>query len=177
MVTAVAFNPDGTSMLTATRSTAQLWPVPAQIRGDPEQVRLWTQVTSGLELDDDGFVRVLGAAAWQQRRQRLQELGGAPEVSMKSPPGETGAEMEPARKIETAPWPGFPAPGPDWIVQKLPHDGSVLRVALSGDGKYAVIGNKTPVLWEVASRSKMQTFQGDIRVWSIPCHSHCWDRG
>ena len=37
---------------------------------------LWTQVTTGLEALTT--VRVLDAATWQQRRQRLQELGGPP---------------------------------------------------------------------------------------------------
>jgi hypothetical protein len=43
-----------------------------------EQIRLWVEVLSGKELQPDGTVRVLGAAQWQQRLQRLQALGGAP---------------------------------------------------------------------------------------------------
>jgi hypothetical protein len=37
---------------------------------------LWAEVLTGLELDRDGLVHRLEASAWQQRRQRLQELGG-----------------------------------------------------------------------------------------------------
>ena len=39
---------------------------------------LWPQVITGLEVDDLTAVHVLDAAAWQQRRRRLQELGGPP---------------------------------------------------------------------------------------------------
>ncbi len=59
--------------------TARLWRVPRRIRGDPEQVLLWTQVITGLELDEHGLVRFLDTVTWQKRRQRLQELGGPPE--------------------------------------------------------------------------------------------------
>ena len=34
---------------------------------------------TGVELDEHGLVRILDAATWQKRRQRLQELGGPPE--------------------------------------------------------------------------------------------------
>ena len=44
---------------------------------------LWAQVITGLEVDELTAVRVLDAAAWQQRRQRLQELGGPPDVPMR----------------------------------------------------------------------------------------------
>jgi hypothetical protein len=38
-----------------------------------------TQVITGLEVDELTAVHFLDAATWQQRRQRLQELGGPPE--------------------------------------------------------------------------------------------------
>jgi hypothetical protein len=41
---------------------------------------LWAQVITGLEVDELTAVRVLDAATWQQRRQRLQNLGGPPDV-------------------------------------------------------------------------------------------------
>jgi WD40 repeat protein len=59
-------------------STARLWRAPTPVPGGVEQVRLWVEVLSGKEMQPDGAVRVLGAAEWQQRRQRLQTLGGAP---------------------------------------------------------------------------------------------------
>jgi hypothetical protein len=39
---------------------------------------IWTQVITGLEVDELMAVRVLDAATWQPRRQRLQDLGGPP---------------------------------------------------------------------------------------------------
>jgi WD40 repeat protein len=78
-VAAVAFSPDGKTVLTGSvDKTARLWRVP-QVHGDPEQVLLWTQVITGLELDAAGNARVLDAATWHERRQRLQKLGGPPE--------------------------------------------------------------------------------------------------
>lgn len=38
----------------------------------------WTQVIPGSELGPAGTVGVLDAAGWQQRRQRMQKLGGPP---------------------------------------------------------------------------------------------------
>jgi hypothetical protein len=60
-------------------NTARLWRGPQRIRGAPESVLLWTQVITGMELDEHGLVRWLDAATWQKRRHRLQELGGPPE--------------------------------------------------------------------------------------------------
>lgn len=39
---------------------------------------LWTQVITGLEVDELTAVRVLGAADWHERRARLEKLGGPP---------------------------------------------------------------------------------------------------
>jgi WD40 repeat protein len=73
-------SPDGKTVLTGSvDKPARLWHTPQKISGDPEQVLLWTQVITGLELDEHGLVRWLDAATWQKRRQRLQELGGPPE--------------------------------------------------------------------------------------------------
>jgi hypothetical protein len=35
-------------------------------------------MVTGMELDEDGVFHVLDGASWQQRRQRLEELGGPP---------------------------------------------------------------------------------------------------
>jgi hypothetical protein len=43
-----------------------------------QRIMLWTQVITGLEVDELTVVHFLDAATWQQRRQRLQELGGPP---------------------------------------------------------------------------------------------------
>ena len=74
-----AMSADGKTVLTRnTQNSARLWKVPQPMRGDPERIKLWTEVITGLEADERIGVRPLAAAAWQQRRQRLQELGGPP---------------------------------------------------------------------------------------------------
>jgi WD40 repeat protein len=78
-VRAVAFSPDGRTALTTSQdTTARLWEVPPPVEGDLERIGLWAQVISGLELKADRMVSILDAPTWQQRRQRLQALGGAP---------------------------------------------------------------------------------------------------
>jgi WD40 repeat protein len=76
----VAFSPDGKTGLTGSGDkAARLWRVPRPIEGDPERIILWAQVITGLELDEYGGTPGLDATTWEQRRQRLQELGGPPE--------------------------------------------------------------------------------------------------
>jgi WD40 repeat protein/tRNA A-37 threonylcarbamoyl transferase component Bud32 len=78
-VRAVAFSPDGKRIVTACGdNTARLWELPTPIDGESERIVLWTQVITGMELDAEGVFHVLDGATWQQRRQRLQELGGPP---------------------------------------------------------------------------------------------------
>jgi len=57
---------------------ARLWPLAVPLEGEPERVMLWAQVVTGMELDDNGTVRWLDAPTWEERRQRLEKLGGAP---------------------------------------------------------------------------------------------------
>ena len=78
-VSAGTFSPDGRSILTGSRDkTARLWPVASPLQGELERIILWTEVVTGMELDDAGTVSVLDAEAWRKRRLRLEELGGAP---------------------------------------------------------------------------------------------------
>jgi WD40 repeat protein/tRNA A-37 threonylcarbamoyl transferase component Bud32 len=78
-VHAVAFAPDGKSVLTGSEDqTARHWQAPSSLAGDPRRIAAWVQVLTGMELDDGHGVRVLDAETWNQRRQVLQDLGGAP---------------------------------------------------------------------------------------------------
>jgi len=82
-----AFSPDGRFALTGCKDkAAYLWEVPDPVEGDASQVLLWTQVLTGMELNGDGGRRVLDAATWQQRRRRLEELGGPPLSRVESTP-------------------------------------------------------------------------------------------
>jgi hypothetical protein len=56
----------------------RLGQVPFPLPGDAEHLLLWAQVRTGMEMTDQGELRTLDARTWQERRQRLQELGGAP---------------------------------------------------------------------------------------------------
>jgi hypothetical protein len=49
------------------------------VEGDAGRIVLWAQVLTGMELDGGGVARVLDAAAWRQRRERLEAAGGPPE--------------------------------------------------------------------------------------------------
>jgi hypothetical protein len=74
-----AFSPDGRTILTANwDGTARLWLVPVPPAGAVEHIRLWSQVITGMELDDSGGVRLLDAETWQAQRRRLEEWGGPP---------------------------------------------------------------------------------------------------
>jgi WD40 repeat protein/serine/threonine protein kinase len=78
-VMAAAFSPDGRTILTGSLDrTARLWTVPSPVAGEPERIRLWTELITGKELDDADNVHFLNSDEWRKRRQRLAELGGPP---------------------------------------------------------------------------------------------------
>jgi WD40 repeat protein len=78
-VAAVAFSPDGKRVLTGSLDgTARLWDVPFPLSGRVKRIALWTQVLTGMELDQQGAARMLDAGEWQERRRQLEELGGPP---------------------------------------------------------------------------------------------------
>ncbi len=78
-VHAVAFHPDGHRVLTGSAaSPARFWRVPLPAASSPEQLTLWTEVITGMELDAGGGFHILDHAPWQERRQRLQAGSGLP---------------------------------------------------------------------------------------------------
>jgi tRNA A-37 threonylcarbamoyl transferase component Bud32 len=76
-VVAVAFSPDGRTVLTGSDDkTARLWEVLPPIQAEPEVLLLYTQVVTGMELDEHGVIRILAADTWQARRRELERRGG-----------------------------------------------------------------------------------------------------
>ncbi|HEY7157404.1 MAG TPA: WD40 repeat domain-containing protein, partial [Gemmataceae bacterium] len=76
---AVACHPASRTVLTGSNDkTACLWRIPRPWVNDARRVRLYIEVSTGLELDGFGSVRWLDAESREHRRQALQELGGPP---------------------------------------------------------------------------------------------------
>src|SRR5262249_17581671 len=59
--------------------TARLWHL-ADLPDDHLRLSLWIEMFTGLELDEQGAVRMLGTTQWAERRQRLNQLGGPPDT-------------------------------------------------------------------------------------------------
>jgi WD40 repeat protein len=78
-VKAAGFSSDARTLLTLVqrrdRHTARLWQIPTPLAGQVDQITCWMELSTGQELDRDGVVHVLNAAALQQRRLRLQQMG------------------------------------------------------------------------------------------------------
>jgi WD40 repeat protein/serine/threonine protein kinase len=79
-IATAAYAPDGRSVLTlGGDEVLRAWDAPAPVTDPLPRVRLWVQVLTGMTLDEDGAVRLLDAAAWQDRRRQLgQDVGPAP---------------------------------------------------------------------------------------------------
>jgi WD40 repeat protein len=52
--------------------------IPHPVPGDPERLRLWIEVMTGMELGNDQIVRPLDARTWRERFRRLEARGGPP---------------------------------------------------------------------------------------------------
>jgi eukaryotic-like serine/threonine-protein kinase len=75
-----AFSPDGRSLITApeTRAPARLWHLPAPIEDDAGRIKVWVETITGLQVGSDGNIKALESEPWQQRHDRLGEVGGPP---------------------------------------------------------------------------------------------------
>ncbi len=71
----VALTADGYTTFTTNGLEVQRWTL-ARFVDDPERILLWAQVVTGMEADEHLNLRFHGDR--EQRRQRLQELGGSP---------------------------------------------------------------------------------------------------
>ena len=79
LVVAVGFTRGGDTILTKTEDGVMRgWKRPGDAIGPDARFVLWPQITTGSEMDVNGIVRGLNPEAWKQRRDRLEELGGAP---------------------------------------------------------------------------------------------------
>jgi tetratricopeptide (TPR) repeat protein len=59
---------------------ARLWETPAPLPDNLPRLSAWVETLTGLQLDEQGAIRVLDGAAWRQRRDRLSQLGGPPQA-------------------------------------------------------------------------------------------------
>jgi len=75
----LAVSPDDSRILFYRLRGARVWQAPPRpLAGDRERIVCWAQVITGIELDSTGGINVLDVSTWQERRQRLEELGGSP---------------------------------------------------------------------------------------------------
>jgi WD40 repeat protein/tetratricopeptide (TPR) repeat protein len=79
-VTSVAFSPDGRFLLTSNYAgiALRLWDAPAPLPSDLPLLTAWVEAATGLALEARDSVRALDRDAWQERRSRLDQLGGTP---------------------------------------------------------------------------------------------------
>jgi WD40 repeat protein/tRNA A-37 threonylcarbamoyl transferase component Bud32 len=68
----------GSADVVANTGKAYLWRIPQPLEAEVERIVLWTQVITGLEMTPDGAFHPLDARSWQDRRERLNQLGGPP---------------------------------------------------------------------------------------------------
>jgi WD40 repeat protein len=79
MVFAAGFSPDGKTILTGSADgAARLWKAPSPVEGAPERIKVWIQIVTGMELDQNDVPHALDAKTWHERYGQLQKLGGPP---------------------------------------------------------------------------------------------------
>ena len=72
-----AISPDGQTLLIDAGGTARLWDL-ALLPDQVERVSLWLEVSTGLTIAEPDEIQGLDAAAWRERRERFEKLGGPP---------------------------------------------------------------------------------------------------
>jgi WD40 repeat protein/serine/threonine protein kinase len=71
-VMTVGFGANGRTAWTAAwDQTVRRWPVPVAAGGHVKKIVLWAEVLTGMELDQEGTIRVLDAKTWHLRRRQL----------------------------------------------------------------------------------------------------------
>src|SRR5262249_41683293 len=60
-----AFSPNGRSLLTSGSSSARQWDAPVPLPDDVPRLVAWVAATTGLELDEQGSIRVLDHSVWR----------------------------------------------------------------------------------------------------------------
>jgi len=69
---------DGRRLIAKRGASARIYELPAAMPDEIERLRLWAEVTTGMELTDDGEVKLLAPDQWHRRRTNLERLGGVP---------------------------------------------------------------------------------------------------
>jgi WD40 repeat protein len=78
-VSDVVYSPDGKRVLTGSWDwSARLWLVPEPVPDEVERVTVWAETMTGLHIGPTGSSDLLTAEEWNQRKRRLDELGGPP---------------------------------------------------------------------------------------------------
>lgn len=71
-IQSVAIQPHGTKAVTGTQDgKLYIWRTPEPMIGSPDELVLWTQVVTGMELDANGTPRFLAPEEWLEHKQRL----------------------------------------------------------------------------------------------------------
>jgi WD40 repeat protein len=79
MVTDLEFTPDGRRLITASWDrSSRIWTLPQTLSHTGQNWSLWVQTLCGMELSDNGAIRVLTPEQWRSRSRELETLGGPP---------------------------------------------------------------------------------------------------
>ena len=76
-ISSIVLHPNGKSLLSACfDGNVRVWQLPTPIQGEPERIRVWSEVITGMTSQSSGAVSFLDSKAFAQRQARLEELGG-----------------------------------------------------------------------------------------------------